>query len=292
MKPSNNAAINIMISPNIFNTIFVIPILNLLVVFYKLFLLIKLPGAFGLAIIALTIFIRLLFQPFFKKQIETAKKMQELKPHLDKLSEKHKDDKKQLQAEQLKLYQQAGINPASGCLVMIIQLPVFIALYNTLNLFLLSGHTEKTITAINNVLYFPLLKINSINPWFFGLDLVKSPKQVGVWYYLLVPLVTAVLQYFQAQASMPAANPAAAQDPAKTDDKSIIKGGSTPAKKNNSGDFQKAMNTQMKYMFPLMIGYFSYTLPVGLALYWNIFSILGILQYRQVNSKSKMLNIK
>ncbi|EKE15149.1 MAG: hypothetical protein ACD_12C00128G0001, partial [uncultured bacterium] len=121
-----------MLDPNFFNTIFVIPILNLLVIFYKLFLLVKLPGAFGFAIIALTIAIRMLFQPFFKKQIETAKKMQELKPHLDNLSSKHKDDKKQLQAEQLKLYQQHGINPTSGCLVMIIQLPVFIALYNTL----------------------------------------------------------------------------------------------------------------------------------------------------------------
>ena len=149
-----------MLDPNFFNTIFVIPILNLLVIFYKLFLLIKLPGAFGFAIIALTIAIRMLFQPFFKKQIETAKKMQELKPHLDNLSSKHKDDKKQLQAEQLKLYQQHGINPTSGCLVMIIQLPVFIALYNTLNLFLLNGQAEKTIAAINKVLYFSII-INS-----------------------------------------------------------------------------------------------------------------------------------
>ena len=160
-----------MLDPNIFNTVFVIPILNLLVVFYKLFLLIHLPGAFGFAIIALTIAIRLLFQPFFQKQIETAKKMQEIKPHLDNISAKHKDDKKQLQAEQLKLYQQHGINPTSGCLVMIIQLPVFIGLYNTLNLFLLNGQAEKTITSINKVLYFSALKIETINSWFFGLDL-------------------------------------------------------------------------------------------------------------------------
>ena len=158
-----------MLNPNFFNTIFVIPILNLLVSFYKLFLLVKLPGAFGFSIIALTISIRLLFQPFFQKQIETAKKMQELKPHLNNLSTKHKNDQKQLQAEQLKLYQQHGINPASGCLVMIIQLPVFIALYQTLNLFLLNGRAEKTITAINKVLYFPFLKIDLINSWFFGL---------------------------------------------------------------------------------------------------------------------------
>src|SRR5690348_3630517 len=99
----------------IFYSIFFQPILNLLVAFYKFFLLIHLPGAFGFAIITLTVLIRFLLHPFFKKQIETAKKMQEMKPHLDKLQAKHKDDPKKLQAEQLKLYQQAGINPASGC---------------------------------------------------------------------------------------------------------------------------------------------------------------------------------
>ncbi|MFA6532711.1 MAG: YidC/Oxa1 family membrane protein insertase [Patescibacteria group bacterium] len=279
-----------MLNPNLFNTVFVIPILNLLVVFYKIFLFIRLPGAFGFAIISLTIAIRLLFQPFFQKQIETAKKMQELKPHLDNLSAKHKDDKKQLQAEQLKLYQQHGINPTSGCLVMIIQLPVFIALYNTLNLFLLNGQSAKTILAINKVLYFSALKIESVNSWFFGLDLVKSPKAAGVWYYLLIPLITGILQYFQAQASMPATS---------GDKTSAVglskKSGQTAEvdkKSDGGGDFQKAMNTQMKYMFPILIGWFSYSLPIGLALYWNIFSIMGIMQYRKVNNKSQKSNNK
>lgn len=270
-----------MLNPNFFNTIFVIPILNLLVIFYKLFLSINLPGAFGFAIIALTVAVRLLFQPFFQKQIETAKKMQELKPHLDNLSTKHKNDKKQLQAEQLKLYQQHGINPASGCLVMIIQLPIFIALYNTLNLFLANGQAEKTITAINKVLYFSALKIDSINSWFFGLDLIKSPKQAGDWYYLLIPLITGILQYFQALASMPQAN-TTSQVVQAGKDKDKDK------KADGQGDFQKAMNTQMKYMFPVLIGWFSYTLPVGLALYWNVFSIMGIMQYRKVNGKLKI----
>lgn len=270
-----------MLNPNLFNTVFVIPILNLLVVFYKIFLFIRLPGAFGFAIIALTVAIRLLFQPFFQKQIETAKKMQELKPHLDNLSAKHKNDQKQLQAEQLKLYQQHGINPTSGCLVMIIQLPVFIALYNTLNLFLLNGQSAKTILAINKVLYFSALKIQTVNSWFFGLDLVKSPKMAGAWYYLLIPLVTAVLQYFQAQASMP-----------QTTGKEVVKLDDKGKKVESQGDFQKAMNTQMKYMFPLMIGWFSYSLPIGLALYWNIFSIMGIMQYKKVNSKSQISNNK
>ncbi len=266
-----------MLEPNFFNTLFVFPILNLLVLFYKGFLLVKLPGAFGFAIVGLTVLIRGLFNPFFKKQIETAKKMAELKPHLDHLSKKHKDDQKTLQAEQLKLYQQAGINPASGCLFMIIQIPVFIALYQTLSLFLTNGQGAKAIAAINNVLYAPFLKIAAVDPMFLGINLATTPKASGLWYYLLIPVITGILQYFQATATMPA--------PVAPASKEITKPGEEP-KKDDSGDFQKAMNTQMKFLFPVMIGWFSYTLPVGLSLYWNIFSLFSILQYRQLKVKN------
>ena len=184
-----------MLSPNFFTTTFVFPILNLLVFFYKIFLFLKIPGAIGLAIIALTAVIRLLLHPFFKQQLETSKKMQDLKPHLDRLSQKHKSDKKKLQEEHMKLYQQAGINPASGCLFMIIQIPVFIALYNTLSLFLLNGNATKIISQINKVVYHPILKIQAINPWFFGFNLALSPAKAGQWHYYLIPVITAVLQY-------------------------------------------------------------------------------------------------
>ena len=143
-----------MLSPNFFNTVFVFPIINILVVFYQVFSLVKVPGAFGLSIIGLVVLIRVILHPFFKQQIETSKKIQEIKPHLDHLSKKHKKDPKRLRQEQLKLYQQAGINPASGCLFMIIQFPIFIALYQTLNLFLSNGKNAKLITEINNILYF------------------------------------------------------------------------------------------------------------------------------------------
>lgn len=259
-----------MLNPNIFNTIFVFPILNLLVGFHKLFLLIGIPGAFGLAIIALTASIRLLLHPFFKKQIETAKKMQDIKPHLDKLSQKHKKDPKKLQQEQLNLYKQAGINPASGCLFLIIQFPIFIALYNTLSLFLTNGNMAKVITSINKVLYFPFLKIQTIDPWFFGFNLALSPSKSGQWYYLLIPLITAFLQYYQVKVSTPQTVVPQKKEESKEKDE-----------KSNTGDFQQAMQTQMKFIFPLMIGWFSYTLPVGLALYWNIFSLFSIMQYKK-----------
>lgn len=263
-----------MLQPNFFTTTFVFPILNLLVLFYKVFLFIKIPGAFGLAIVALTILIRLILHPFFKQQLETSKKMQDLKPHLDRLSQKHKGDKKKLQEEHMKLYQQAGINPATGCLFMVVQIPVFIALYNTLSLFLLNGSTAKIIAQINKVLYHPMLKIQTIDPWFFGFNLALSPAKSGHWYYYLLPVITAVLQYFQTSVMTPA--------PAKTAEIEVKKDGKKP---ESGDDFQKAMNMQMKFIFPLMIGYFSYTLPVGLSLYWNIFSIFSIIQYKKMKTK-------
>ncbi len=264
-----------MLNPNFFNTVFVFPILNLLVLFYSLFVFLKIPGAFGFAIIGLTVLVRFLLQPFFHQQMKTAKKMQELKPHLDRLSEKHKSDKKTLQQEQMKLYKQAGINPASGCLFMIIQIPIFIALYNTLSLFLRNGNMAKVIVEINKALYFSFLKITTIDPWFFGFNLALTPQKAGLWYYYLIPVLTAFLQYYQVRVSTP-------QTPTPTPE--------VKEKKDSSGDFQKAMNTQMKFFFPVLIGWFSYSLPVGLSLYWNIFSIFSIIQYRQL--KAKGANVK
>lgn len=255
-----------------------------MVFFYKILLFLKIPGAFGWAIIALTVLVRIILHPFFRQQIEMAKKMQELKPQLDKISQKHKNDKKTLQQEQLKLYQQAGINPASGCLFMIIQIPIFIALYNTLSLFLMNGNTGKIISEINQALYWSILKIEMIDPWFFGLNLAMVPAKGGEWYYYLVPIITGVLQYWQFQASVPIS-----ADNKRLSDKTAKKQ-KTAEKQNETEDFQKAMNTQMKFIFPMMIGWFSYTLPVGLSLYWNIFSLFSIIQYK--NLKVQSSNIK
>lgn len=255
-----------MISPNFFNNVFVIPILNLLVLFYSIFVFLKVPWALGFAIIALTALVRLALQPFFHHQMQTAKKMQDLKPHLDRLGDKHKGDPKRLQQEQLKLYQREGINPASGCLFLIFQIPIFIGLFNALNLFLRNGNSVKIVTEVNKVLYSPFLKITSIDPMFFGFNLALTPQNAGSWYYYFIPAVTGLLQFYQAQISAPPTQTASVD------------------KKENKGDFQKAMNTQMKYVFPVLIAWFAFSLPVGLSLYWNIFTLFSIMQYQRLKT--------
>lgn len=264
----------------LFHTVFVEPILNILVGFYKLFLTLGLPGAFGFSIIAITVLIRIVLHPFFKQQMETASKMQEIKPKLDKLSKKYKEDPKTLQQEQMKAYQEAGINPAAGCLFAIIQIPIFLSLYQTLQLFLQADTQGSIVKQINGDLYFQFLQINSIDPNFFGLNLALTPSNAGSWLFLSIPLITGILQYFQTRVTLPSMQPT----PSTEKDGEKKEPGAAE-------EFQKAMNTQMKYFFPVMIGYFSYTLPIGLSVYWNIFSLFSILQHFHINKNKKTIEL-
>lgn len=251
-----------------FNKVFVFPILNVLLLIYLLLNLLHIPYAFGFSIIFMTIIIRLLLQPFFLKQAKMAKQMESLKPKLDAIQAKYKNDAKKLQEEQMKLYKDENINPASGCLFALIQMPVFIGLYNVFTIFLVNGGVNKIASQINNVVYFEFLKITGkIDPGFFGLNLAVTPNQFGKYgyFYLLIPVITAFLQYLQIDLSTP-----------KVKNNELKKNET----KSDAEEMQKAMGTQMKIIFPLMIGWISYTFPVGLALYWNIFSIFSILQYK------------
>lgn len=249
----------------IFDTLLLNPIINLLLFLYNGLTNIGVPGAFGLSIIILTIIVRGALNPFYKKQMLLAKKMEELRPRIEELTTKHKDDKAQLQKEQLKLYQETGINPASGCLFAIIQIPFFIALYRVL-LFFLDGKGLSTIAGrVNKLAYADFLKVTTVDPAFFGFNLAVTPSHFSQYgmIYLLVPVVTGVLQYFQAKATLPKPSVKKATDEKKP------------------SDMQSAMATQMRYLFPIMIGYFAYILPVGLSLYWNTFSVISIVQQKQ-----------
>lgn len=89
-------------------------------------------GNYGLAIILVTVLIKLLFWPISQKGMKSMKTMQKLQPKMAKLREKYKDDKQLQQQEMIKLYQTYKVNPVGGCLPMVIQIPVFFALYKVL----------------------------------------------------------------------------------------------------------------------------------------------------------------
>ena len=86
----------------------------------------------GISIILLTLLVKLILWPLTQKSMKSMKKMQNLKPQMDKLKEKYGDDKETYQRETMNLYVKEGINPVSGCLPMLLQMPIWIALYNTL----------------------------------------------------------------------------------------------------------------------------------------------------------------
>lgn len=268
---------------NIFEILLIAPIVNALMFFYKIFTLIGLPGALGFAIIAVTSAIRLAINPFMKKQIEQSKKLQEIQPQLAKLQKKYKKEPLKLQQAQLELYRNYKVNPGSGCLVFLIQLPLFIGLYNALAQVVNNGGSIATLKNINKMLYSPFLKVEGINISFLNFNLSKMPAdwQTLGWWYLLVPVVTAGLQLYQAYLSGKSLQPAKAPPPKKTtgDDK----------KKSNVDDatqMQQMMQKQMLYIFPLMIGWVSFRFPIGLALYWNVFNLFGIWQYLQQSKRT------
>jgi YidC/Oxa1 family membrane protein insertase len=88
---------------------------------------------YGLVIILLSVIIKILFWPLTQKSFKSMREMQKVQPALGALKEKHKDDAKKLNQEMWKLYKERGINPAGGCLPMLLQMPVFIALFNLLS---------------------------------------------------------------------------------------------------------------------------------------------------------------
>ncbi len=280
-----------------FDTIIINPFLNAIAALYKLFVILGVPGAFGFAIISLTVIFRLLLHPFFKQQIESQQKLTALKPRMSELEKKHKDDKTRLQQAQLDLYKEHGINPASGCLFAIVQIPIFIGLYQTLSQFVNAAGSTQVVDKINKILYNQAFALKTLDPNFFIYNLALAPQYYKIIelslksgivfhpqnlpyiHYMLIPLITGLLQYVQAQKTIGAqpAKPKEDLRKAQNDTKDSKK---DDKKKDESfsSDFQSAMNTQMKYFFPVMIAFFSYQLPVGLSLYWNIFSIFSIIQ--------------
>lgn len=267
---------------NIFTIILYNPILNVLMVFYHVLLSLHIGNTLGWSIVLLTVTIRLLLYPLIASQIQASKKMQAITPHLNALKEKHKNDSTTLQRETMKLYQEHGINPVAGCLPLLIQFPIIIALYQVLQLSV-NTNASHVMSVINAAVYAQSLKLtHPINQVFFGLPLGHSPKDllssVG-FLVLLAPILTAVLQLIQSKMMFTVFEnkvKAVEKDAATTKDKALIK----EVKKED--DFATAFQTQSIYLFPLLIGYTSFAFALGLSLYWNTFTIFGILQQYQI----------
>ncbi len=268
-----------------FNTVFLIPIINALIFFYKILESAHIPGALGFSIIILTLLIRLLVWPLTRSQIKSAQMMASLKPQLDELKKKHKD-KNELNKAQMALYKEQGVNPAGGCLPTLIQFPILIALYQAI-IRVFPGTPQKAqegLNWINSILYNNWLHLNGApDPNFFGLNLGTKPSEfqtVG-FLILLIPLITAALTFIQSRMMVPTS-------PVK-----IYPGDSKKEKKEKEevDDMMASMQPTMLYMMPIMLGYFAFQFPVGLAIYWNMVTIIGIFQQYLISGWGGMTSV-
>lgn len=254
-----------------FNLIIVNPLVNILLIVYQILHFLHIPFALGFSIIGLTVLIRFAIYPLMSSQLKSSKKMQQVAPHISKIKEKHKGDAKRIQQESMRLYKEHGINPAAGCLPVIVQLPIIWGLYSVLQQ-IVGLKSALVVSHVNKIVYFDAFKLKS--PWdlsFFGLSLGQSPSQlfgkIGVLIFLL-PVLTGLLQFLLSKMMVPP-KPVA-------DEKKIQE------KKEKKDDFASAFQSQSTFIFPVMIGFFSFNFPIGLSLYWNTFTIFGIIQQYKI----------
>ena len=255
---------------NPFDVLLTTPILNLLVALFKIIDTIGIPGALGLAIIVLTIIIRLGLWPLTTAQLKSTQKMAALKPHLARIKAEHGHDKVRHQQEVASLYKEHGVNPVAGCLPLLLQMPVFFALYNVLLKIVEFGKADF-LTSINSRLYSKSLYLENIpETGFFGFNLSAKPSdwQSAGALILLIPILTGLFQFIQSKMLTPQTN---AQTLAKLTDKNT-------KEKESLEDTMAQVQSQMTFIMPAMIAFFSYGFPVGLSLYWNTFTIVGIVQ--------------
>lgn len=257
------------------------PLVNALVFFNQLF------GNFGVAVIVLTILIRLMLVPLVLPSLKAANKMKAIAPALAKLKKKYQGNKQKLAQAQMELYKKHGVNPAAGCLPQIVQLVVLIALYQAFNQVLkVNG---ETISKLNEILY-SFLKLPAdavINTRFWYLDLTKPdvfrPADLPFPLPGVFLLLAALIQLISSKMMQPAV--AASQKLAKK----------TETKED---DLATAMQSQMLYLFPLMTILIGFSFPSALVLYWFIFSLSTAVQQYLVNGWGglepwlKKLNLK
>lgn len=231
------------------------PILNLLIWLYGV-----IPGAdLGIAIIVLTILVKFVLYPFTAQQLKQQKSMQAIQPKIAEIRKRLKDDKEAQAKELMELYRKEKVNPASSCLPLLVQLPVFIALYQALSV----GLQSETLTQLYTFVPNP----GHVNAMFLGLVDLAKPS------YVLAVLAAGV-QFWQSWLMFK--KPGAVKPPPEE----------VQADKGAKDEDMAAMiNKQMMYMMPIITLVIGVNLPGGLTLYWFIMSILTVAQQYILNRK-------
>ena len=222
---------------NFFDFFLYFPLFNSLVLVYD-----YIPGHdFGLAIIFLTIIIRVILYPLSVKALKSQKTLQSLQPQLQELQKKYKDDKEKQAKETLELYRREKINPFSGLFLALVQFPILIALYRVF----WNGLKPKELSNLYGFVVNPV----HINAIFLNMVDLSKPS-------LLFAVLAGILQFFQTKMLLPKLT----KDQGKGADIAVM------------------MQKQMVYFFPFITVIILLRLPSALGLYWIVSGIFSIVQ--------------
>ena len=200
-------------------------------------------GNFGLAILAVTVIVKALFFPLANKSYKSMSAMKKLQPEMLKLRERYKDDKVKLNQEMMNLYKRMKVNPASGCLPIVVQIPVFFALYKVLFISIEMRHAPfygwiKDLSAPDPTNIFNLFGLVAFDPT--TLPVVGHFLHLGVW-----PIIMGVTMWLQMRLNPTPPDP-----------------------------IQQKIFTFMPILFTFMLASF----PAGLVIYWAWNNLLSVTQ--------------
>jgi YidC/Oxa1 family membrane protein insertase len=237
---------------SLFHSFIYQPLYNILIFLYNV-----VPGKdFGISIILITVLLRTILIPLYKKQIESQKKLQELQPKIKALQEKTKNDKEQQTKQLMELYKENKTNPFSGCLPLIVQLVFLIAIYQVLITISNSG-----LVVDSSQLYSFVASPAKINQLFISLIDLTKPS-------IVIAVLAAIAQYFQTKMLMGL--------------QPVIE----PAKDSDKPDIAQMMNKQMLYLGPFLTLFIGIKFPAGLSLYWLAGTLFMLVQQILMQKKS------
>jgi YidC/Oxa1 family membrane protein insertase len=227
-------------------------------------------GDIGIAIIIMTLIVRSALIPLFRRQIVSMKRTQLIQPELRELQKRYKGDRAKFSQAQMELYKERGVNPASGCLPMVLQLPLLLIIYQVIS----QGLTNPDPTAMLTVFGVQVVDVQCVNglgtpaydqyvpcidttvAWLGNMD-VSKPQVLFTLPLIgglsILAFVAAVLQLVQSRMTMPPADPA-------------------------FQDQNSKMQRQLVLFLPLISILYGGFLPAGLFIYWIVTTIFGIAQ--------------
>jgi len=199
------------------------------------------------------------------KSIKSQKQLQEIQPQIKELQEKYRNNKEEQARKLMEFYQKNKINPFSGCLPLVVQFPILIALYQVF----INGFKDESLST----LYAFVSNPGHLNPVSFG-TINLSETNVSLAF------IAGALQYFQTKMLMSGK---------KEEKKEEEKKEKTAEEKTQ--EFAQSMTKQMVYIMPVMTFVFAMSFPSGLALYWAVTTLFAIIQQYFIINKQKKAEI-